>query len=121
MCAARKQQLLRAPPDAHHASCSRCTVIVLLLALFGAAFMLTPSSTPACSDCSAAHALHDAASPELAVDYADVTFFLGDAESVDRFITNPEAEVPASIKATSLWSNPAYWLGDNKAVRCACA
>ena len=34
--------------------------------------------------------------------YSDVTFFLADDEAVDRFVANPEEEIPAAIKATQL-------------------
>lgn len=99
---------------------SVATVVVLLLVAWAVASPLA-AATPACPDCANANALDDVSGPAYAVAYSDVTFFLADDEAVDRFVANPEEEIPAAIKATQLWPNPAYWLSDNKAARCTCA
>lgn len=50
--------------------------------------------------------------------YYGSTFLVSNA---DEFATSPESFIPNMIKATTLWSNSAYWLGPSaQPVPCAC-
>ena len=80
-------------------------------------------SVPTCFDCRAVHIVGDyPLSNPTSVNYGNMTFLLADDAAADTFIANPEELLPLTLKASMLWTNPGYWLGEGaKAERCACA